>query len=279
MYVYLEPQGGFNDIMVTIHYAINYCIKYNRILLINGLRTTYKINFSDYFDFKRHNVICDINKITEICNNNNSVYPACLNNKMLDILNDKCTFIFASGKPGFTYNGVVLDLPSMKREETIIIFAKCGGGDGYTLFKQLNFHPNLLNTCKERYNLLKKPYLCIQIRNTDYKCNYQELYNAHKTQIHDFNDRLYIATDDKNALDFFKTRKLDFKNFTTFPSTSSYYSLHTSDINPRDKFIDMLCEIYIIAMSSQLLSNSNGGFIQLVRSCFNNKNNIFQQFQ
>jgi hypothetical protein len=37
MYVYLEPQGGFNDVMVLVNIVLDYCNKYNRILLINGI--------------------------------------------------------------------------------------------------------------------------------------------------------------------------------------------------------------------------------------------------
>jgi hypothetical protein len=33
-----------------------------------------------------------------------------------------------------------------------------------------------------------------------------------------------------------------------------------------------------MALSKKILSNSTGGFIKLVRDCFNNKNNVIEQF-
>lgn len=72
MYVYFEPQGGFNDILTCLKEQLEYCKRHNRILLVNGMRTCYKINFSDYFDFSEEykNIsILDTEKIKNICIN------------------------------------------------------------------------------------------------------------------------------------------------------------------------------------------------------------------
>ena len=276
MYVYIEPRGGLNDCMVTIQNAIEYCKIYDRILLINGLKSEYEIIFSDYFNFPYDNIICDITEIITICSNiNHTIYPDVLNGKMLDILNNKCNFSYL--KPGmYLYNGVILNLPNIKRDEDIIIFVKCGGGDGYTLFKELLFSSNVKNVCNQRYNLLKKPYLCIQIRNTDLTCDYELLYNTHENVIRTFNE-IYIATDDRKVLDFYKSKGLTIQNFTTFPN-NNYRNLHTSSIPPDTRIIDLLCDIYIISMSDLLISNSKGGFIKLVTSCNKNKQQTLEQF-
>ena len=72
--------------------AINYCKNKNRILLINmkNTRWSYKINFSDYFDFEDNNIIYNYNIIEQIIKKKEySVYHNCLNNKLVNILNDK----------------------------------------------------------------------------------------------------------------------------------------------------------------------------------------------
>ena len=154
----------------------------------------------------------------------------------------------------------------------------CGGGNGYTLFKQLTFTSDIIkNACKERYALIKKPYICIQIRNTDYTCDYKSLYDTHKNDIKSFND-IYIATDDKEAIEFFKLEGLSVKNFITFPDNSK--TLHMSNnINPHTKLIDLFCDIYLISMADKLLSNSKGGFIRLVKYCREDKINFLQKFE
>jgi hypothetical protein len=40
----------------------------------------------------------------------------------------------------------------------------------------------------------------------------------------------------------------------------------------------MLCDIYLLAMSDKILSNSLGGYIILVKKCNENKNEIIKQF-
>jgi len=142
------------------------------------MKSVYQVNFSDYINFSYNNVICDTNEIINICNINYTIYPEILKYKMKEILNNKCVFTFSM--PAYNYEGVILDLPNEKRKEDIIIFSRCGGGNGYELFKELKINLNLKNECKARYNLLIKPYLSIQIRNTDYKCDYETLYIVFK---------------------------------------------------------------------------------------------------
>ena len=61
MYVYLQPQGGFNDILSVIETTLIYCMKHKRKLLLDTFNTTYRINFINYFSFKHSCIIEDIN--------------------------------------------------------------------------------------------------------------------------------------------------------------------------------------------------------------------------
>lgn len=169
-------------------------------------------------------------------------------------------------------------MPNSNVNEDLIVFGRRDGGDGYPLFKNLIFKPKIKQIISDRYKTLKKPYLCIQIRNTDYKCDYELLYENNKTEINSSNE-IYIATDDKKALKFFIDKGLPVKNFTTFPIASEYRSLHMSQLDPHIKFIDMLSDIYICGMSDNLISSSIGGFIRLIRNCNQNKYNLNKQFE
>jgi len=278
MYVYFEPQGGINDILAGINRALLYCNIYKRILLVNGNKSVYNINFFQYFKCPQHYIIFDTEKIKYICSNKKlKIFPKELNGKMNDILNGKIDFLYTKCRGLYSYNGKKLFLPNKKISEDIIIHGKCGGGNGYNFFKELKFQPNIKDVCKERYNRLTKPYLCIQIRNTDYKCDYCSYFKKYEKKIRSFKE-IYISTDDKKAIDFYRDNGLDVKNFTTFPDDTVYNNLHESNIDSNVKFIDLLCDIYIISMSEKLLSNSNGGFIQLVRNIKNHKKNFKKQF-
>jgi hypothetical protein len=246
--------------------------------LVNADKSTYKINFVDYFNLSKHNIIIDTEKIKAICNNTNyTIYPEALKNKINDVLNNKIIFTYTTDSGLFAYNGIKLLLPIENRQESIIVHSKCGGGSGYKLFKELVFNTNVKKICKERYNRLKKPYLCIQIRNTDYKCDYISYFKRYASEIRLFKE-IYISTDDKKALEFYRNKGLTIQNFNTFPENAEYGNLHGSNVDSHIKFIDMLCDIYIIGMSDKLMSNSKGGFIKLVRDINNNKKKLTTQF-
>lgn len=276
-YLYLEARGGFNDILTSINKANDYCKKTNRTLLVNGKNTIYNVNFSDYFTFNDPNIICDSGVIENILKQNISVYPEIFTNKMSDILNNKTIFKYNNRSLFYSYNNIILDFPEEDNNYNLIIVVRQGdGGYVYNIFKMLKFKPIVTNECKRRYSLLKKPYLSIHIRNTDYKCDYKKYYEDNISLIKSFNE-IYLATDDTKAINFYKENKLQIINFTTFPN-NCYSSLHASNIESNIKFIDIFCDIYIVSLSKELLSNSKGGFIGLLRDGFNNKIKIIKQF-
>lgn len=93
-YLYLIPCDGFNDILSRIKFWYAYCIKYERVLLVDTTRDCYKINLSDYIKFTDERIICDILVITKIISDNSkSVYPKALYGNLIDF--------------EYTYSGIV----------------------------------------------------------------------------------------------------------------------------------------------------------------------------
>jgi len=285
MFMYFIPQGGFNDVLVGINRAIEYCLKYDRIFLLDGEMSDYKIDFTKYFTFPTYNnrlkIIGDHQVIKEICEGYNmaSTYPSSLQNNIINIVNGFIVPCWNYKVYNFTCEGsdILLSLPTQSRPEPVIICVFCGGGYGHKLFKELQISPEIKEACKERYDKLTKPYVALQIRNTDYKCNHEQLYEKNKELIDSFSS-LYVATDDVKALNFYKSMDhLNIQNFTSFPETP-YFSLHCSSISPEKKIIDLISDIYIISRSHTLLTCSIGGFIGLIKSCRENKDAFLIQF-
>lgn len=139
MYFYLVPAGGWNDILGTIERVFDYCARWNRILLINGKGTHYKVNFAEYFHIQHPNVICDTETINEI------------------IKGKTCTKI--------------TELPTSDVDDSILKmdYGRVKGSSlQYKMLKTFVFSEHVKAECKRRYELLTKPYVCIQVRNTDY---------------------------------------------------------------------------------------------------------------
>ena len=282
-YVLVVPHGGFNDCLGMILKAIEYCKKYNRTLLLHMRRPIYNINFSDFFDVLpliECDIIYDFNIINDLLTNNQySVYPDCLNNLLKGVLYNTVRIMFRDVNSAYFVRNVELSLPSDVVEADVIVFSSGGGGKGYTLFQHLTLKDSVKQHCRQRLGLLSDDnYLCIHVRNTDYKCDYQKLYSDNKALIDSFG-KIYVATDDKHVVTFFKTKHQNVFNFTQFPKESKYRSLHTSSIDTIVKMNDMLCDIFIAANSKQILSNSRGGYIKLMRDCFDNKDFIMNKLQ
>lgn len=281
-YVLVIPQGGFNDCLCTILRAVEYCKTYSRTLLLHMVGSIYRVNFSDFFDvspFIGCDIIYDLNIIKDILiNNNYSVHPSSLNNRLIDVLNGQVPITWRKGYPYFFADDAALNLP-VDAEEDVIVFSACGGWTGFKLFQHLTMKDQIKQHCRERLARLSDDnYLCIHVRNTDYKCDYQQLYSNNTELIHSF-DKIYIATDDKHAIEFFKTKHANVFNFTHFPSETTYVSLHMSMVDPIVKMNDMICDIFIATNSNQILSNSQGGYIRLMRDCFYYKEFIMNKLQ
>lgn len=270
MYVYLEPQGGINDCLSTIWSVMNYCKKFSRILLVNGNRTEYKVNFSDYFYLPSKRIIFDTNEIREIFKSQKlTVHPDYFNEKLLDILDGKYNFDYQLDTI-YKCDGIKLDLPTTNVDKNVIIHSRCGWGlNGFSMLKELHFTDNAIAECNKKYSKLKKPYLCIQIRNTDMQCKFRVLLQKNRKMIKTYKD-VYVATDDKNTLKYVRLMNRNAKNFTKFPD-SAYFNLHNSNIDGDTKFSDLLADMYIAGLAQKILSNSQGGFIALLRSINDNK--------
>jgi len=272
-YVLFITKSGLNDFFSQVHRTISYCKKHNRILLLDMTSGSYNINFSDYFHIPidECNIIYDTDKIKDILFTHNtlSVYPNHLDLNPIDFMNKNIKFEFKDkdNKRFRCYKNILLDLPDTVNEDIIL---HCGyyGGDGFLLFKQLGLTENLKSICNQKMKLLQNNYLCIQVRNTDYKCDYSTLYENHKEKIHSY-DQIYICTDDESVITFFKSKNLNVYCFTTFPKIKTV--LHYSSVPGDIKIQDVIVDIFIATNSREILSNSKGGFIQLLRNCFMNK--------
>lgn len=252
MYIYYQTTNGFNDLMSRIMWYVKVCEKYNVTLLVDGEHGTYHVDFSTYFTFPHPYIITDISTIRSIL----AEHPITLTIPRID-------------NPPVTYFGEIMGNHKMIWFKNLRHF-QCS----YPLFSKLMFASAVKQECHRRRALLGAKYLGIQVRNTDHTCNYPSLYETNKVLIHSF--PVYLATDCPKALQFFKSKGVNVKNFITFQQDGK--PLHKSSVPSSTKFMDMLCDIYLIGMASAILSNSKGGFIKLMMMCNKNKDVLTKQF-
>lgn len=287
-YVLFVPLGGFNDCLVQINKLMLYCKKFNRVLLLDMTLSEYGINCSDFFHFSECKIINDTNDIKTILSKNMTIYPNNLGVTLADVINKKTMIIrqkglhkggrayFDRNKEGWhTKHGVALKLPPTGITEDIIFYVSCGGGTGFNTIKHIRFKPLIISKCTNKLSILGDNYLCIQVRCTDRMCDYKRLYENNKKIIHSYG-KIYVATDNKVVLTYFRKKGLNIYNFTSYPKIPDV-NLHSCfDIPSEIKFSDMIVDIYLCVYATKLISNSKGGFISFIYSCRNNIN-IFNE--
>ncbi len=275
MYIYFIPQGGFHDILSNIKRTIDYCNKTNRIMLLDMTNSLYKINFCDYFELNDEKHICDINKIKEIITERKySVKPKILENKLLNLLNGELELKYVPKVGGhFAYEDILLRIGG---SEEIIVHSRCGRAEGWKMFQEIKLSNELINYAKENYKKMNKPYISIQVRATDKNCNYRELFKKNSNTIENASE-IYIATDSKLVLEYFKKCNGNIKNFTTYLNVRSK-SLHNSPLDGDIKMKDLISDLYIVGKSEKLITNSEGGYVYLCLMLNRNKNILDKMF-
>ena len=267
-YVLCIPGGGFNDQLSQMELCYTYCKKFDRTLLINTKNSIYGKSFHEYFSFHLPEVkiICDSGKISQIVRNRK------LRKKFGNNINNYGRSFLSF--PSFSGYGQDFSNEKEFPEEVLI---HQGGGKGYptTLLRLLRFNGKILNRFSERYEKIKKPYLCLYIRNTDRQSDFKKLYLENKDLIDSYQN-IYVATDNKDVLNYFKNEGLKFYNFTTFGKTAS--PLHSDrNLDNHIKIIDMICDMLFVGLSEKMLTNSNGGFTRLCTHLHENKDWIYEK--
>ena len=169
--------------------------------------------------------------------------------------------------------------------ENIITYVNCGSSCGINykitspkqMFEMLEFRFNLLVDFFEKYKKLNKNYIGLQIRNSDRYCDYKKMSYDNIDEIKK-NDNIFIATDDKFCLDFFRKQNINFTCFTYFPKNikpNRSYSL-SNLIDGDTKIKDTISDLLLLMVSAKILSNSIGNFIGLARY-FNNNPIIYNK--
>jgi len=262
-YLYLIALGGLNDIFCRIQKYMKYCKENNRLLFIDTRYSTYKYNIFRFLIIKDSIVIQNINYFRNINIDELSFYPSEVKNIFDDIINKK----FIKQKN----NNLIFK--QEKVNEDVIVCCEAGGGNSFDFFyKNISIKNKIKEYIKEKAKLINVPYIAIHIRNTDIVTDYKKIYLNNKNLIHKYS-LVYVATDNKNVISYFKNKNLNVKNFTQFPKLK-HKNLHSSSLSCETKFKNLFTDMYIILNADKVILQSNGGFSDLLKECYKRKNNI-----
>jgi GR25 family glycosyltransferase involved in LPS biosynthesis len=265
-YVLCRPEAGFVDMLHAISACYRYCQTFGRTLLIDTSNTTtYKINFSDFFNishnkkFLEPNIICDKVKINEIIKNNLSIYPKTKLDS--DHIYSEDTNLF------YDNNNVALQFNfNIDYDEDILYYRQHRKPEDKLndlFLKNIKLDEKYMLQIYEKFKLIPKPYLAIHIRNTDMKSDYIGVFERKKNLISQF-ENVYLATDSIEVLNYFKE---NIKNlfYYTEPIEDNK-PIHYNHANEITTFTDLLTDIFICNEASYFISgNMRSGFSQFIQ--------------
>lgn len=192
-YVLCRPESGINDMLCQIGLCVRYCLKFDRILVIDTANT---VVFSEPFDhyFTLHHPRLkhesDAKAFLEMAEARQlTLFPP--------------TAKLRHGG-GWSSEGIQIDRRwdvlqfdlEKDYEEDVLVHHKSGGGRPFPEFlRSLRFSADFAQSAAARWQSLRKPYLGVQIRNTDYKSDpavVAPILEKHRGPV-------YLATDSAEA--------------------------------------------------------------------------------
>jgi len=269
-YLICFPQAGINDMLSRITDCYNYCVKYNRILVIDSSHNWFEEDIRDYINF--NSPIIYKGELNELYDklNKETTYPP----EFKGILNNRFNFKWTSPEY-YMYNNKCIDNKlSCDYTEIVRIYVACGDSTPIkiNLLKISSFTNIVLDIFRERYNKLPKDYISVHIRNTDKLSNVDDFLNKYKEEI--IGKSIFLATD--HAPTILKFKELFGSNlysFATIPDNNGKSIHHNHASVPIRQFnIDCFVDLLLLASGSKLyLSTRLSGYGQFALHLHNDK--------
>lgn len=275
-YVIYKGTGGLVHMLGGLVYAMNYCIKYNNILLIDVVsHNCYKHYLNDFFII--NNEECNTLKYSEDYNiiEPNSLFAK--KYKINDIKNypDVEIPINSNGNLIHIYKFHKYDLryalQPTNTKQKIKIYAGPGLNDYLSILRFIKVKPDIINIIKEKPII--ENYIGVHFRNTDIKNNINNIVNLIKK--HNYNN-IYLATDDATAYDKFKQLFPQHNIFQyTKPINANGEPIHYAEKNKYNLVLNILIDMYFLYNANEFISSPQSTVSRLLLTMRKEKKSIF----
>jgi hypothetical protein len=273
-YVLCLPQGGLNDMCFIIDTCLDYCKKYNRILVID---TRFSVHFKDsihkYLEINDPDIYKgDLTEFYNSINENTSIFPEYIK-PYIHNLN------ISYNINGYYHNtiGPLTFNTDIDYEDEVLLYVNCGGGYNIPKFFYTSlFKPIIKDVLLKRLSELPDRYTGIHIRNSDIKTDVTKFIEDNHSNLKESN--IFIASDDSESIELFKSIfKEKCYNFSKIPNYrnldrgwAGIQLINRSPSEHEEYNIDTLCDLLLLGLSYDLIISS-GGFSILSKSLFNDK--------
>jgi hypothetical protein len=251
---------GLNDVLCQIEKCLQYCEKYNRILIIDGKHSGFRGPFSRYFvQHQGYNDFIEWNK--DLVLPNDSCFPNVLEGQISNYIAKYCpvrkNFFEIKSDIQLTFDF------SQDYKETLLVNDQCGGGVlSIDCLKRFTFTPGIKEIVKNGISHLTSPYLSVHIRNTDYQTDYLTFFESIKAELSGKN--VLICSDDAvciaKARSFFDNSRVMIA--TDVPDLKGV-TLHAhNNLDPHEVSIGFLTDLIALAKGEKVyITNCRSGIM------------------
>jgi hypothetical protein len=238
---------GFNDILSEIDRCYNYCLKYNRILVIDSSKNWFKEDIREYINFDSPIIYKGSNdELYEILNKN-TIYPEFLKDAI-----KRFNPIRNTNNCSYYANRRLIDSNLNSDCSAVTKVYIEAGRSPHNILNICSFNPFVLNIFRERYDKLPKDYISVHIRNTDLKSNVDDFLNKYKEELVD--KSIFLATDHApTILKFKEIFGSNIYSFANVPDNNGKNIHENHELIPTRQFnIDCLTDLLLLAAGSKL---------------------------
>ena len=280
------PRGGIADIFNVIGNCLDYCVKYNRILVIYNKGDWIEGDIQKYITFTHENIykgdVTDKIRVLE----NMSIFP----NEIKNIENIKSVY-FKNKNNNRGYhicsdtkdNEFIFGHTDLSKdyEENVVVYLNCYGGVNENIFNYIKFTNIVLDVYYKRLLCLKDDYISIHVRNTDAITeNLDEFLNTINNEIEN-NDCVFLASDNKKNIDHIRNKYgkkiYTFSNITYNNGGNMHYRYDKKILTNEEVVIDCLVDLLLLSNGKQLFYSCNCSNYSLVANYLLNHKDVLNK--
>jgi hypothetical protein len=272
-YVIYKGTGGLVHMLGGLVFSINYCIKYNNILIIDVIsHTCYKHYLSDFFIIKNADSLIyseDYNLIEpNILFGRKYTINDIKNYPNVELVNGKLT-----GNYQFYNFHIRHTLLPTNYKQKMKIYAGPGSNDHISIIKFIKVKSEIINKIKEFKEI--NNYIGVHFRNTDIQSDFNDFIN--KIKKYNYNN-IYLATDDATAYNKFK---LALPNHTIYqytkPIEANGEPIHYAENNKYKLIFNLLVDIYFLYKADEFINTTISTVSRLTVAMRKEKKSIFDE--
>jgi len=285
-----RPYGGLNDTFCQIEKCWKYAEKSGRTLIIDTRKSCLFGEFSDFFQpvDALIKIEPDTTKV-DIAINSLNCYPPRINGPQANGILDAQGTVYSKESRNLVdrVSGALLTFDFDKGySEPVLIHEQFGGGDlSFSLLDRIKISETVRSIVLDRMSRLDRDYVAIHVRNTDYKTDYESMFDRIYPEV--AGKSVLICSDDADVIvkakNFFHASTV--YSISEIPHTNQK-PLHNewtmkSDQDRKSAAIASIVDLCALGLSGRLYftnvtAGHPSGFSRLAQHLNENKDLVFR---